>query len=339
MSRILVAVSSPWASERIAEPLAGLAKRLGAEVLVVHVSRPSGGQMREQEQADGEAAISLLRQKLEEKGVNVMANQRLLVVILLLFLGRPDCTLGERGVFLPESAAAETTEAEPPAPPEMFSTPSVGYIFDPDTRALRPILGTAGAALFGSRVELGMAVRRAWVPPRPSFLLAEVEGSQEVLLLDTQHGSEAAKSLTGLPIGANQVAVSPTGAAMAFYFRADDRFHRQGGPAHGFGRRGGHSPVEPDLRRRDADEPQAERPRSRLRSLGYEYESAGTVGFVRRAHRLDRPAAPHLGCRRAQAHQVRGVTRTGPHRTPDSLRGAGRRPGCTRLSPNRMIDT
>ena len=153
-----------------------------------------------------------------------MANQRLLVVILLLFLGWPDCALGERGLFLRESTAAETTEAEPPTPPEMFSTPSVGYVFDPDTQALRPILGTAGAALFGSRVELGMAVRRAWVPPRPSFLLAEVEGSQEVLLLDTQHGSEAAKSLTGLPIGANQVAVSPTGTAMAFYFRADNRF-------------------------------------------------------------------------------------------------------------------
>jgi nucleotide-binding universal stress UspA family protein len=71
MSRIMVAVSSPWASERIAEPLGDLAKRIGAEVLVVHVSRPSGGQMREQEQADGEAAISLLRQKLEERGVNV----------------------------------------------------------------------------------------------------------------------------------------------------------------------------------------------------------------------------------------------------------------------------
>ena len=71
MSRILVAVSSPWASERIAEPLAGLAKRLGAEVLVVHVSRPSGGQMREQEQADGESAISMLRQRLEERDVNV----------------------------------------------------------------------------------------------------------------------------------------------------------------------------------------------------------------------------------------------------------------------------
>jgi nucleotide-binding universal stress UspA family protein len=42
-----------------------------AEVLVVHVSRPSGGQMREQEQADGEAAISLLRGKLQEQGVTV----------------------------------------------------------------------------------------------------------------------------------------------------------------------------------------------------------------------------------------------------------------------------
>jgi len=49
MSRILVAVSSPWAADKILEPLADLAKRLPAEVLAVHVSRPSGGQMREQE--------------------------------------------------------------------------------------------------------------------------------------------------------------------------------------------------------------------------------------------------------------------------------------------------
>ena len=67
----MVAVSSPCAADHVAEPLGDLARRIGAEVLVVHVSRPSGGQMREQEQADGEAAISLLRQKLEEKGVNV----------------------------------------------------------------------------------------------------------------------------------------------------------------------------------------------------------------------------------------------------------------------------
>ena len=71
MSRILVAVSSPWASEKVAEPLAGLAKQLDAEVLVVHVSRPSGGQMREQEQADGEAAIRLLSDRLQSANVPV----------------------------------------------------------------------------------------------------------------------------------------------------------------------------------------------------------------------------------------------------------------------------
>jgi nucleotide-binding universal stress UspA family protein len=71
MSRILVAVSSPWAAERLIEPLASLAKQLSAEVLVVHISRPSGGQMREQEQAEGEAAISFLRSKLQEKDVSV----------------------------------------------------------------------------------------------------------------------------------------------------------------------------------------------------------------------------------------------------------------------------
>ena len=71
MSRILVAVSSPWAAEKVADPLAGLAQQLNAEVLAVHVSRPSGGQMREQEQADGEAAVRLLSDRLVSKGVAV----------------------------------------------------------------------------------------------------------------------------------------------------------------------------------------------------------------------------------------------------------------------------
>src|SRR4051812_7176725 len=76
MTRILVSVSSPWASERMVEPLRNLAKKLSAEVLVVHVSRPSAGQMRDQEQADGEKAVNMLRDRLVERGVEV---QRLLL--------------------------------------------------------------------------------------------------------------------------------------------------------------------------------------------------------------------------------------------------------------------
>ena len=71
MSRILVSVSSPWAAEKVVDTVSDLASRMGSEVLVVHVSRPSGGQMREQEQADGEAAISLLRDRMLSMGVEV----------------------------------------------------------------------------------------------------------------------------------------------------------------------------------------------------------------------------------------------------------------------------
>src|SRR5438045_8582819 len=71
MSRSLIAVSSPWAAQKVVEPVGDLARRLSAEVLVVHVSRPSGGQMREQDQADGEASISMLRQALADKGIAV----------------------------------------------------------------------------------------------------------------------------------------------------------------------------------------------------------------------------------------------------------------------------
>ena len=71
MSRILVAVSSPYAAERLVETVGSLAKRLGAEVLVVHVSRPSAGQLREQEQAEGEAAIRLLRERLQDQDLVV----------------------------------------------------------------------------------------------------------------------------------------------------------------------------------------------------------------------------------------------------------------------------
>ena len=71
MSRILVAVSSPYAAQKVVDAVGDLAKRLAAEVLVVHVSRPSGGQMREQEQQDGESSIAMLRQSLTDKGIVV----------------------------------------------------------------------------------------------------------------------------------------------------------------------------------------------------------------------------------------------------------------------------
>ena len=71
MSRILVAVSSPWASQRLLDPVADLATRLQAEVVVTHVSRPSGGQLRDQEQAEAKSSVEMLADSLTGRGLEV----------------------------------------------------------------------------------------------------------------------------------------------------------------------------------------------------------------------------------------------------------------------------
>lgn len=71
MSKILVAVSSSLAAQRLVDPVGDLAKRLGAEVLVVHVSRPGGSQNREQDEAEGDNAVRTLQDGITAKGVSV----------------------------------------------------------------------------------------------------------------------------------------------------------------------------------------------------------------------------------------------------------------------------
>jgi nucleotide-binding universal stress UspA family protein len=70
MSRILVAVSSPLASRRIGDAVADLARRLDAEVVVVHVSRPSSPG-KDDDQGAGEQAVRVLADHVRVKDVAV----------------------------------------------------------------------------------------------------------------------------------------------------------------------------------------------------------------------------------------------------------------------------
>ena len=69
-SRILIAVSSPWASEKLAEPIADIARRLDAEALVAHVATM---QDEDEHEADatqrGEQTLKLLTDGLRNAGV------------------------------------------------------------------------------------------------------------------------------------------------------------------------------------------------------------------------------------------------------------------------------
>lgn len=69
-SRLLVAVSSPWASEKVAGPIGDLAKRLGAEVVVAHVATLQDTDEHEAEATKrGEQTLELLTKDLKELGV------------------------------------------------------------------------------------------------------------------------------------------------------------------------------------------------------------------------------------------------------------------------------
>ncbi len=69
-SKLLVAVSSPWASEKLTEPIADLARRLDAQVIIAHVA-----QMQDQDEHEsdarqrGEQTLNVLTASLRETGI------------------------------------------------------------------------------------------------------------------------------------------------------------------------------------------------------------------------------------------------------------------------------
>ena len=73
-SRLLVAVSSPWASEKLTAPIADLARRLDAEAVVAHVAHLQDEDEHESDAKHrGEQTLKLLTQGLLDAGVHAEA--------------------------------------------------------------------------------------------------------------------------------------------------------------------------------------------------------------------------------------------------------------------------
>ena len=67
---MLVAVSSPWASEKLTAPIADLARRLDAETIIAHVAEIQDEDEHESDATQrGEQTLKLLTQSLREAGI------------------------------------------------------------------------------------------------------------------------------------------------------------------------------------------------------------------------------------------------------------------------------
>ncbi len=70
-SKMLVAVSSPWASEKLVKPIADLARRLDGDVLVAHVATLQDEDDHESEATErGEQTLKLMVDGLKQAGVD-----------------------------------------------------------------------------------------------------------------------------------------------------------------------------------------------------------------------------------------------------------------------------
>ena len=67
---MLIAVSSPWASEKLTAPMADLARRLDAEAIVAHVAQLQDEDEHESDARQrGEATLKLMTEGLTKAGV------------------------------------------------------------------------------------------------------------------------------------------------------------------------------------------------------------------------------------------------------------------------------
>jgi len=70
-SKMLVAVSSPWASEKLTEPIADLARRLSASAVIAHVATLQEEDEHESDATQrGEQTLKLLTEGLQRLGIS-----------------------------------------------------------------------------------------------------------------------------------------------------------------------------------------------------------------------------------------------------------------------------
>ena len=96
-----------------------------------------------------------------------------------------------------------------------LAKPSIGFVFDPATKSLRPVQGLPGAAVVGAPVEFGFVLSSAHVAPRldSAFVRAE-DGSVHFFRLG---GSAITERTVAELASFAQIVYSPSGTAAALF--------------------------------------------------------------------------------------------------------------------------
>jgi hypothetical protein len=97
-----------------------------------------------------------------------------------------------------------------------LATPALGFAFDADARAIRPILGIPGAALLGNPIDTGSPLSAAAISPRHDFAIA-AGADLPLRVLRFQDSGIVPYSLDNALASPDRIVFSPAGRSVLLY--------------------------------------------------------------------------------------------------------------------------
>ena len=114
------------------------------------------------------------------------------------------------GLVLPIAGIAQSASWTPP---------TLGYLFDPAAKSIRPLSGIPGAASLEAGLAVPSKLEQASVSPNRKFALAATKEGEHLLLVTWTGNSANASELDGSPASAEQIAFSASGSTAAIWNR------------------------------------------------------------------------------------------------------------------------
>jgi hypothetical protein len=105
--------------------------------------------------------------------------------------------------------------------PASFQIPILGYVFDSEIRAIRPIAGIIGNSRIGAALPLTLEIDKVAFLPDHRHAIVGSNDNLEVLVLDLQ-GTKSVP-IAGAPSSLTEIRMSPDGSAAALYYSTDKK--------------------------------------------------------------------------------------------------------------------
>jgi len=99
-----------------------------------------------------------------------------------------------------------------------IAIPTLGWVFDGQAQAIRPIVGTLGAAIVGPQIDAGFPVATASIASQQGFAIVVSAEDQRVRTVTLRHNESVVREVKAADTAPDRIVLSPSGTAALLYF-------------------------------------------------------------------------------------------------------------------------